>query len=160
MLDRREFVRILCGSAIIRDRKRPAMQKKTHIVTLSFDDGFKKSFYQVADIYEHFGLKACFNVIATGHESGFSPQVDGKPDAGIVSAPLGSFEDWNHLKRRGHEVMAHTYNHANLTLLPLEEAKEHIVKCANYFETHLEGFKASESVYNFAYNASTPELEA
>jgi peptidoglycan/xylan/chitin deacetylase (PgdA/CDA1 family) len=140
-------------------RERVFVSKKTHIVTLSFDDGFQKSFYQTADIYERFGLRACFNVIATGHEPAFCPMPEGRPDAGIASAPLGNFEDWNRLKKRGHEVMAHTYDHTNLTKIPLEQAKEHIAKCADYFEKHLEGFQASESVYNFAYNASTPELE-
>jgi peptidoglycan/xylan/chitin deacetylase (PgdA/CDA1 family) len=132
---------------------------KTHIVTLSFDDGFKKSFFEVASIYEEFGLRGCFNVIALGDQPEFRPTVAGQPDQGIVGFPKGSFADWNELKRRGHEVMAHTYNHKNLTELPLAEAKELIVRCADYFEAHLEGFKASDSVYNFAYNASTPELE-
>jgi hypothetical protein len=134
--------------------------KKTHIVTFSFDDGFKKSFYEVADIYESFGLRACLNVIATGHENQFHPVVNGQPDAGIVPFEKGNWEDWNKLKKRGHEVMAHTYNHLNLTLLPLPEAKELIVKCAESFERNLKGFKASDSVYNFAYNASNPELDA
>jgi len=134
--------------------------KKTHIVTFSFDDGFKKSFHRVADIYEAEGLRACLNVIAIGHELDFAPVVQGKPDAGIVPFPKGDWTDWNALKARGHEVMAHTYNHVNLTTIPLDEAKALITKCAESFEANLKGFKASESVYNFAYNASTPELEA
>lgn len=133
--------------------------KKTHIVTLSFDDGFKKSFYEVAEIYESFGLRACLNVIATGHEPQFQPVVNGQPDPGN-RFEKGNWEDWNRLKERGHEVMPHTYDHQNLTLLPLPEAKELIVKCAETFEQHLKGFKASDSVYNFAYNASNPELDA
>jgi peptidoglycan/xylan/chitin deacetylase (PgdA/CDA1 family) len=136
------------------------LTKKTHLVTLSFDDGFKKSFYKTADIYEEFGLRACFNVIATGHLEGFAPTVNGAPDAGIVPFPKGDFTDWNALKKRGHEVMAHTYNHVNLTTIPVDEAKELIVRCANYFEAHLDGFRAKDSVYNFAYNASMPELDA
>ena len=39
-------------------------------------------------------------------------------------------------------------------ILGKEKAKENIDKCLNYFEEHLEGYKASEAVYNFAYNAS------
>lgn len=52
--------------------------------------------------------------------------------------------------------MAHTNNHDNLPAMPLDEAKALIVKCVEAFESHLKGFKASESVYN----ASTPELDA
>jgi peptidoglycan/xylan/chitin deacetylase (PgdA/CDA1 family) len=140
--------------------REPLRRNKTHIVSLSFDDGFKKSFYEVAEIYEEFGLRACLNVIAIGHEQDFQPLVNGRPDARIVPFPKGDWDDWNKLKKRGHEVMAHTYNHQNLTTVPLEEAKALIVKCAEVFESRLKGFKASQSVYNFAYNASTPPLDA
>ncbi|MFZ4508170.1 MAG: polysaccharide deacetylase family protein [Fimbriimonas sp.] len=128
--------------------------KKTHIVTLSFDDGFRKSFYKTAEIYESFKLRACLNVIAIGHEQGL------QPDASISPFPKGDFDDWNALKKRGHEVMTHTYDHTNLTTIPLDQAKEHIDKCIAIFDKKLAGFAAKDSVYNFAYNASTPEIEA
>ena len=41
--------------------------KKTHLVTLSFDDGFKKSSIRTAEIFEKYELSACINVIATAH---------------------------------------------------------------------------------------------
>ena len=44
-----------------------------HIVSLSFDDGFEKSNLKIAEIYEKFGLSACFNVIALGHDPNFEP---------------------------------------------------------------------------------------
>ncbi|MCI0363213.1 MAG: hypothetical protein L0219_04980, partial [Phycisphaerales bacterium] len=40
---------------------------KTHVFTLSFDDGFKKSSLRTAEIYEKYKLPACINVIATAH---------------------------------------------------------------------------------------------
>ena len=139
---------------------RMPMDKKTHIVTLSFDDGFKKSFYKTAEIFEQFGLHACLNVIAAASLPEKRSTLSGATDVGVVPTDKGTFEDWNKLKRRGHEVMAHTWDHTNLTEIPLEQAKEHITKCAEAFETHLRGFKASKSVYNFAYNASNAELDA
>jgi len=159
-MNRREFVQGIGCAALGVRAKGSGMPPKTHIVTLSFDDGFRRSFYRTAEIYEQFGLRACLNVIAMGHEAGFGPKVDGRPDPGITGSVLGSFEDWNRLKKRGHEVMAHSYNHANLTQMPLEEARADIARCAEHFERHLEGFKASRSVYNFAYNASNPDLDA
>ena len=132
----------------------------THIVSFSFDDGFRKSFFKAADIFESFGHRGGFNVIAFGDQLDFRPTVDGKPDPGMTDALIGSIADWNELVRRGHEVPAHTYDHTNLTTIPLEEAKRHIDLCADFFEEHLDGFRASDSVYNFAYNASTPEIEA
>lgn len=127
---------------------------KTHILTLSFDDGFKKSFYRIAEIHENYGLQACLNVIATGHFKSFNTEPQWIPQS-----ILGDFDDWNKLKGRGHEIMPHTWEHLNLTEIPLEQAKANIDKCLDYFEKNLEGYKASEAVYNFAYNASNTELE-
>lgn len=127
---------------------------KTHIITLSFDDGFKKSFYKVADIFEENGISACFNVIASGHFPDFK-----KVDSWILPELLGDFDDWNTLKSRGHEVMPHSWKHLNLAKQPLEEAKELIVKCLDYFTINLEGYNNKEAVFNFPFNSSTPELE-
>ncbi len=70
---------------------------KRHLVTLSFDDGFRKSFVRTAEAYEKHGLSACFNVVAAGLPD----------DKYIKGVPLGDFTLWNELKRRGHEIMPH-----------------------------------------------------
>lgn len=132
-----------------------ASTEKTHMITLSFDDGFKKSFYKVADLYEEHGWSACFNVIASGHFPDFQ-QVDDW----ILPELLGNFDDWNTLKSRGHEVMPHSWKHLNLARQPLEEAKEWIMKCLDYFSANLDGYRNEEAVFNFPFNASTPALEA
>jgi peptidoglycan/xylan/chitin deacetylase (PgdA/CDA1 family) len=126
---------------------------KRHIVTLSFDDGFKKSSLLTAEIFEKYKLSACINVIATGHEKGF--QI---PDEWQVTEK-GDFVLWNELKSRGHEIMPHGYKHANKAKLPLDEARELIKRCLDYFSKNLDGFKAEEAIFNMPYNASTPELE-
>lgn len=131
-------------------------REKSHILTLSFDDGFKKSFYKVADIHEEFGLSACLNVIASGHLPDFQLS---RLYHTVKRGDLGNFDDWNALQKRGHEIMPHTWAHKNLTKMPLSEAQKLITKCLAYFEDHLIGFDASKAVYNFAFNASTPELE-
>lgn len=113
-----------------------------HIVTLSFDDGFKRSSYRTAEVFEAHGLRACINVVASWCGDGF-----------------GCWDDWNTLRARGHEIGAHTWDHTNLTEVKLEEAKRQIDLCVEAFEAHLAGFNAAESVYNFAYNASTPAVE-
>ncbi|MCG2589886.1 polysaccharide deacetylase family protein [Rhodohalobacter sulfatireducens] len=128
--------------------------KKTHIFTLSFDDGFKKSFYKIADIYDEHGLSACLNIIASGHLPSFQ-----KVDEWILPELMGNFDDWNALQGRGHEIMPHSWQHLNLANQPLDEAKELIVRCLDYFEEHLDGFDASRAVFNYPFNSSTPELE-
>ena len=44
----------------------------THIVSLSFDDGFQKSSIRTAEIYEKYELSACINVVASAHENQFA----------------------------------------------------------------------------------------
>lgn len=82
-------------------------ENKRHIVTLSFDDGFKKSSLKTAEIYEKHNLCACINVVASAHMTDFRP-----PDYHTVSR--GDFALWNELQARGHEVMPHSFKHANL----------------------------------------------
>ena len=129
-------------------------EDKTHILTLSFDDGFRKSFLKIAEIYEGFGLKACLNVIASGHLPDFK-QVDDW----ILPELMGDFNDWNQMVERGHEIMPHSWKHLNLTKQPLNEAIELILKCLEYFENNLDGYSNNDAVFNFPFNASTPELE-
>ncbi len=156
-MKRRDFIKssvAFAGALGLRSAGLGASDEKTHALSLSFDDGFKKSFYRIAEIHENYGLRACLNVIATGHLKSFNAEPQWIPQN-----ILGDFDDWNALKGRGHEVMPHTWEHLNLTKIPVEKAKENIEKCLNYFEENLSGYEPEEAVYNFAYNASTPELE-
>ena len=130
-------------------------QAKTHIVTLSFDDGFKKSSVRTAEICEKYKLSACINVIASAHLPEY--QIADKYQEGVAK---GDFGLWNELKARGHEIMPHGYKHANKRNLPLEQAKDLIRRCLDAFSKELKGFDAKQAVFNFPYNASTPELEA
>lgn len=127
---------------------------KKHFITLSFDDGFKKSSLLTASIYEKYKISACINVIATGHLRDFK-----SPDAFQVTEK-GDFGLWNELKARGHEIMPHGYKHANKTTMPLADAKDLISRCLDYFSENLKGFKPEKAIFNMPYNASGPELEA
>ena len=73
-------------------------EKKRHIVTLSFDDGFKNSSIKTAEIYEKHKLSACINVVASAHMKEFRP-----PDYPTVRR--GDFGLWNELQAGGHEIM-------------------------------------------------------
>lgn len=127
--------------------------KKRHLITLSFDDGFKKSSIQTAEIYEKYNLSACINVIATAHLKSFKlPNI-------YHDHPVGDFVLWNELQDRGHEIMPHSYKHANKANLPFHEAQDLILRCLDYFHEELDGFDAKKAVFNFPHNASTPELE-
>lgn len=152
---RRTFLKVVGSSAATLTLPRLGFggelvpSKKTHLVTLSFDDGFKKSFTRIAGIYEKHRLSACLNVVAAGLPD----------DAYIKNSPLGDFKLWNELKRRGHEVMPHGFRHENLAKIPLEQAQELVRKCLGVFAEQLSGFDPKQAVFNFPYNASTPDLE-
>lgn len=125
---------------------------KKHIVTLSFDDGFKKSSIKTAEIYEKHKLSACINVVASAHMTGFRP-----PDYPEVHR--AAFGLWNDLAARGHEIMPHGYKHANKRSLPFDEAKDLILRCLDVFDKELKGFDRKQAIFNFPYNASTLDLE-
>jgi peptidoglycan/xylan/chitin deacetylase (PgdA/CDA1 family) len=126
----------------------------THVVSISFDDGFEKSFLRTAEIYEKYNLSACFNVIASGHNNDFKP-----PDDYIQPSVIGDFDLWNELKRRGHEIMPHGYEHKNLARIEFSEAQTLILKSLDVFSENLEGFDPQESIFNFPFNSSSEELE-
>ena len=128
--------------------------KKTHIITLSFDDGFRRSSIRTAEIFEKHKLSACINVIATGSLRKFTP-----PDKGQKGVSKGDFGLWNELKAKGHEIMPHGYKHANKQNLPFAKATDLIQRCLDIFAKELKGFDAKQAVFNFPYNASTPELQ-
>jgi peptidoglycan/xylan/chitin deacetylase (PgdA/CDA1 family) len=122
-----------------------------HIVTLSFDDGFRRSNTRIAGIYERFGLKACMNVLAAPEEL-VAEQEEWGTDR-------GDWALWNELQARGHEIMPHGYKHADKRSLPIAEARSLILRCLDIFEGKLEGFRRQEAVFNFPYNRSSKRLE-
>lgn len=126
----------------------------THWLTLSFDDGFAKSFRIAADIAEEFGVKANLNIIASGCEPGFKPADE------YHNAPVGGWDLWNELAARGHEIGMHSWDHQNHAREPLEIVLQKIDRCREAFERNLKGFDRREAVYYFPYNASTPAVEA
>ena len=154
-MKRREFIKYTTGLAVsgsvYADQEN---ERKVHLVTLSFDDGFRKSATRTAEIYERFSLSACLNVVATGHYPDFQ-----WPTVHTAGIPNGDFVLWNELKARGHEIMPHGYKHANKQKMPASEAKDLILKCLDIFQKELKGFDPRRAVFNFPYNASTPELE-
>lgn len=155
-MKRRQFIKTSAAVATLAPALgfRPSQASKSHLVTFSFDDGFRKSFFKLADIHEEYGLKACLNIIASGHMPDFQ-QVDDW----ILPELMGDFNDWNGLVERGHEVMPHSWQHLNLARQDAYEAKKLISKCIVYFNENLRGFDPAKAVFNFPFNASTPELD-
>lgn len=125
----------------------------THLLTLSFDDGFTRSFSLAAKIHEEFGVKAQLNVIAQACEGTYQPADEWH------NAPVGGWDVWNGLAARGHEIGPHSWSHRNHKSIPFPEAQDQINWCLDAFSARLKGFKPAEAVYNMPYNASSPEVE-
>lgn len=156
-MDRRKAIQLLgmtAAGAVVSPLLGLSKGAKKHIITLSFDDGFKRSSILTAQIFERHKLSACINVIATGHLPDFK-----SPDEYQVTEK-GDFVLWNELQARGHEIMPHGYKHANKANVPLLEAQKLIGLCLDYFSQNLKGFRPQDAIFNMPYNASTPELEA
>ena len=126
-----------------------------HIVSLSFDDGLEDSFARTADIYEQRGLTACLNIVATRPAPGYAQDVEGVPEL-----PLTNFSLWNQLVARGHEIMPHSYCHKDLAKVSLATAEALIERGLQIIADNLDGYAADQAIYNFAYNSSTPQVEA
>jgi peptidoglycan/xylan/chitin deacetylase (PgdA/CDA1 family) len=127
---------------------------KRHLLTLSFDDGFRHSFSRIAEIHEHHGLKACLNVLAADDGS-----FGGSTDDIQQKFPKGDFSLWRALAERGHEIMPHGWNHTNKAHVPLAVAQDLILRCLGSFTREIPGFQPLRSVFNFPYGGSTPVLE-
>ena len=130
-----------------------------YYLTLSWDDGFLKSSLKTAEIFERFGLRAEFNVLATAHLPDNALPAEMQPGA-CWGAPYGDFGLWNELQARGHVVQPHGYRHANKSKLPFNEARGQILKCLEVFSSQLAGFEPAQTIFAFPYNDSTPDLEA
>jgi peptidoglycan/xylan/chitin deacetylase (PgdA/CDA1 family) len=115
-------------------------------VTLSFDDGFRDSTLKTVALYERYGLRAEFNVVATYGER--------NPTA------FGDWALWNELQARGHVVQPHGYDHTDKSKVPLAQAQDSIRRCLDAFAENLPGFDPKATVFVFPYNNSTPEIEA
>ncbi len=153
-MKRRTFTKNLALGSLAVSTGMIQTEPVTHILTLSFDDGFRKSFHQIGEIFADNGMSACLNVIAAGHLPEFE-----RVDKWIKPKLMGDFEDWNTLKSKGHEVNLHSWKHLKLPDQPFAYAQELIEKCVEYFKKNLDGYAYEESVFNFPFNASNPQLE-
>jgi len=129
-----------------------------YYLTLSWDDGFLKSSLKTAEIFEKFGLRAEFNVIATAHLPDNALPADMQPwqHWGCI---YGDFALWNELQARSHVIQPHGYRHANKSTLAFEQVRGLILRCLEIFCDQLAGFEPAQTIFVFPYNESTLELE-
>ena len=133
----------------------PRIKGRSHLITLSIDDGFRSSCLQMAEVFQRHGIPGCFNVLARNDGS-----FGGAEDDVQIGVPQGDFALWRQLAAEGHEIQPHGWNHTNKASVPLARAQELIQRCLARFEQEMPGFARQASVFNFPYNSSTPELEA
>ena len=107
---------------------------------LIFDDGFERSSIKTAEIFESYGLRAVFAVLAS-------------PESFVNGC--GDWTLWNELQQRGHQIQPHGNTHIKFTEVPVQQAMESIDRCLDSFQENLAGFKAQRALWAFTYNTST-----
>jgi peptidoglycan/xylan/chitin deacetylase (PgdA/CDA1 family) len=111
-------------------------------IGIIFDDGFRKSSIATAELFESFGLRAVFAVIA---------------DHASFHAAAGEFALWNELQSRGHIIHPHGQTHVKLSDIPPQQAIGSVRQCLDTFQQKLNGFDPKQAVYATTYNIGTPE---
>ncbi len=127
--------------------------EKRHILSLTFDDGFRQSSIDLAMVSEEFGFRAGINIIPAACEPGF------QPPSRFHNTPYGDWGLWRELAARGHEIMPHGWDHTDLSRLGLREAARNVEQCLESFRDNLPGFQADQAVFSLPYNASNPGIE-
>lgn len=93
------------------------------MVAITFDDGYKDNFTHAAPLLEKFGFPATFFVTSgyIGTARTFPWDLNGP-----VKHELMTWSDVRELAALGHELGAHTINHANMGAVALPVAREEI----------------------------------
>lgn len=89
--------------------------KKRGTVTFTFDDGYQKVFETVPALLEKYNFKGVF-AVTLNHQK--LEQTE--------NAKVTPWQDWLEIKKRGHEIAAHSINHVNLTQLLREELEKEL----------------------------------
>lgn len=107
-------------------------------ITFSFDDGIKNCL-QAARVLDEYGAKACFFVCPQAVEAERYAEKREFAARRLNLPPVDfmSWSDLEKLKRRGHEIGAHTVSHPCLSGLPQRRAEEEIKRSAQVLRNRL-----------------------
>lgn len=96
-------------------------------ITFSFDDGLKNCL-QAARLLDEYGAKACFFVSPQAVEATnySAKRTFASEKLNMPPVDFMTWRDLEQLKRRGHEIGAHTVRHPCLSALSRKEAEEEI----------------------------------
>ena len=128
-----EYVRVRHSEAYRRSSKR---------VVLTFDDGFADFHEHALPILAKFGFTATLYVVS-GHVGGHSRWLE---KANSKHLKLVNWSQLSEIAAQGIEIGAHTVTHPALDMLPLEHAKQQIVRSKRELEDRL-----GQQIDSFAY---------
>lgn len=109
-------------------------ERQSKVVGITFDDGYKNNLDNALSVLKkHRFTATCYGVSSmTGGTNSWDY------DLGVEQKPLMTVEDWRVWRDAGMDIGSHTRTHANLTKLPLEEAREQIVASKQELEQALD----------------------
>jgi glycosyltransferase involved in cell wall biosynthesis/peptidoglycan/xylan/chitin deacetylase (PgdA/CDA1 family) len=112
-----------------------AGRTKQHVVAITFDDGYKDNATIAAPIMRSLGLPATF-FVSTNLIDSTQPFphdiVQGRPPQEHLT-----WEDLRFLKEQGFDIGSHTLNHADLGVVPMEEAERELRESRDRLEAEL-----------------------
>lgn len=88
---------------------------KRGTITFTFDDGYEAVYQNALPLLEKHNFRGVFAIPLNYQKL---EQTEG--------APVRPWEDWLSIKKRGHEVAAHSRNHVNLTELSAEKLDQEL----------------------------------
>jgi peptidoglycan/xylan/chitin deacetylase (PgdA/CDA1 family) len=131
------------GRALVRGEPLPS---RTFAIT--FDDGYRDTWEVAAPVLSQLGFTATIFMVAglVGAENRW--------DSGILSrAPLLTWEQLAELRAAGCSIGSHTVSHADLSRVPLVEARREVTESRERLE---QGLGASVSTFAYPYGRWTP----
>jgi peptidoglycan/xylan/chitin deacetylase (PgdA/CDA1 family) len=85
------------------------------VITLVFDDGYQAVYKHVLPLLDEMHMSAVFAL-----------PLNTTALAATVSEPLRPWQEWLSVRQRGHEIAAHSINHADLRQLPAQKLQQEL----------------------------------
>jgi peptidoglycan/xylan/chitin deacetylase (PgdA/CDA1 family) len=121
-----------------------------------FDDGLLSVYESIFPIMKSFGLTGIIGVVTSNVGGQFKWYISDHYGGHYVEMPCMTIEQIKELLKSGWQVASHTVTHRDLTMIPLEEAKQEIIESKKWIEENL---GITPTIFIAPWNHITSELK-